>query len=143
MAEQDETREWARRHEAAWEIEPLYEVVAGEGRRQTGYELRIYAQVGSESEDASQELTAHARHIAREVAPVGDVPLESEVRAYDAGELERPETGFADEIVVPVALIFADHEHPPTAQATAAIIAAIEAKLLQLGLKARAWDSQR
>jgi len=143
VAEQDETRDWARQHEAAWEIAPLYEVVAGEGKKQTGYELRIYAQVDSQSESAGEELAAHARRIAREVAPVGDVPLEFEVRAYDSGELERPETGFADEIVVPVALTFEDPEHPPADKTANAMISAIEAKLVLLGLKPHAWDSRR
>lgn len=143
MAEHDETTEWARRHEAAWEITPLYEVVKGEGKTQTGYELRIYAQVDSQAEDAIAELTAHVRRIAQEVVPTGELPLECEVRAYDEGEWERPETGYADEVVVPVALTFTDPAHPPSAAVAAAIIAAVEAKLHLLGLKLRAWDSRR
>lgn len=143
MAEHDETSEWAQRHEAAWEITPLYEVVKGEGKTQTGYELRIYAQVDSQAEKAIDELTARVRRIAQEVVPAGELPLECEVRAYDEGEWERPETGFADEVVVPVALTFTDPAHPPTAETAAVVITAVEAKLQLLGLKPRAWDSRR
>jgi len=136
------TREWAERHEAAWEIAPLYETVKGEGRTQTGYELRIYAQLGSQADGALEELTARVRQIAQEVAQMGDLPVESEVRTYDEGEYERPETGFADEVVVPVLLTFSDPEHPPVAAEAAAVIAAVESRLRDLGLKPRAWDSR-
>jgi len=143
VATTDDVRDWARGHEAAWELVPLQEFVKGEGRRQTGFEIRIYAQ--TEHEDASEVETvyARAREIAEAVVPGHETALEFEVSDYDAGLYERRETGYAAEIVVPIQATFEDPESPPDAAATQRVLSAIEARLRDLGLKPKAWDARR
>jgi hypothetical protein len=139
----DETRAWAAQHEAAWEIVPLHEVVKGQGRTQTGFELRIFAQVAGQSQGEIDDVTDRARRIARQALPRATAPLEWELGSYEDGECERPETGFADEVAVPVELTFEDPAHPPRLDESGPVLAAIEARLRELGLKPRAWDASR
>ena len=143
MTTTEDVHNWARGHEAAWELVPLQEFVKGEGRRQTGFEIRIYAQ--TEHEDASEveAVYARAREIAEAVVPGQETELEFEVSDYDSGQYERRETGYANEIVVPIQATFEDPERPPDAGATQRILSAIEARLRELGLKPKAWDARR
>ncbi len=143
METRDEMREWATRHEAAWEIAPLLEGVKGQGREQTGFELRIYAQLRDGSDEEAVAAAAQARRVASEVVARPGSAFELEIGSYEDGEVERPETGFADEVVVPVTLTFKDLGHPPRPEEDAQALSAIEAELGSLGLKPRAWDSVR
>jgi hypothetical protein len=139
----NEIETWAREHEAAWEVAPLFEVVKGEGRRQTGFEIRIYVQTERVSESDLEAVQSRAREIAATVVPRDDTALEFEVGSYDAGQYERRETGYASEIVVPIQATFDDAERQASPAVIAQILAGIEERLGGLGLKPKAWDSQR
>jgi len=136
-------RQWVARHEACWEMAPLVEVIKGAGRKQTGVELRIYAQVEHEDEAEIEAAYAQVRSLAEQLAPVGDSTLEFDVEDYDEGETLRGETGFAEEVMVPIVMSFRDPDHQPDHAALARIMDPIEAKLRELGLKPKAWDSKR
>jgi hypothetical protein len=139
----DDVRTWAREHEAAWELVPLQEIVKGEGRRQTGFEIRIYAQTEHVNASEVGAVYARAREIAETVVPRQETGLEFDVSDYDAGRYERRETGYASEIVVPIQATFEDPEKPPDAAATRRILSGIEARLRDLGLRPKAWDARR
>lgn len=138
-----EMQDWARRYEAAWEVEPLIEVVKGLGRRQNGLEIRIFAQVEHASPADVAAIEARVRHIAQAVVPQGGTPLEFEVGSFDDAEYERRETGFADEVVVPILVTFGTAQAAPEPQVVSQVLASLEARLRELGLKPKAWDSNR
>jgi hypothetical protein len=136
-------REWAREHEAAWEVEPLFEGIKGEGRRQTGFEIRVYVQTERVAAGGLDAVYARARELAEMVVPREDSELEFEVGSYDAGEYERRETGFATEIMIPICATFQDPERQLAPAVSARILRGIEERLGGLGLRPKAWDSER
>ncbi len=143
MASTEDIRDWARRYEAAWEVEPLIEVVKGAGRRQNGFDIRIFAQVEHAKEDDVAAIRKRVRQIAQTVVPHDDVSLEFEVPWDDDAEYERPETGYADEVVVPIQVTFGTADAAPDQEAIAHVLASLEARLRDLGLRPKAWDSNR
>jgi hypothetical protein len=146
MSESDptaEVRAWAQRFEAAWEITPLVEVVKGEGRRQTGFELRIYAQIEHADPHAGGSIHSRIRQIAERVIPHEHTPLEFEVGEYDSEEYLRRETGYAAEVMVPIVVTYADPDHPPKPDVVHLVMTAIETRLGELGVRPKAWDARR
>jgi hypothetical protein len=143
MAELGDIRDWARRYEAAWEVQPLIEVVKGVGQRQNGFEISIFAQVEHASPEDVAAIETRVRQIAEAVVPHEGTPLDFEVRSFDDTEYERPETGYAEEVVVPIEVTFGTAHEAPEPKLVAHILASLEARLRELGLKPKAWDSNR
>jgi hypothetical protein len=143
MTETEAIQAWARRYEVAWEVEPLIEVVKGLGRRQNGFEISIFAQVEHASPADVAAIETRVRQLAEAVVPHEDTPLDFEVRSSDDSEYERPETGYAEEVVVPIEVTFGTAHEAPDPKLVAHVLASIEARLRGLGLKPKAWDSNR
>jgi hypothetical protein len=136
-----DTRDWARRYKACWEFEVVQEMVKGTGVRPDAVALLLYAQPDPTDEDPGDRPFAAAwarlREIAGRVVP-SQAGLHVEFEAFDASARLRPETSQTPEVMLTVRLTATHAEAAP--ERARELRAAIEARLKQLGLHARAWS---
>lgn len=134
-------REWARQHQAAWEIEPLVEVHEGE-RVQVGFEIDLYARVPSGATASSAILAAlwdGLQSVAAMLAPAAGPDGRIEVEPFDAAERLRPETHFAPEIMLQARFVETAERFVAVSDDDRARLSQVERRLRELGLEARSW----
>jgi hypothetical protein len=136
-------RNWVQEHEVCWEIAPKVEMLKGQGVVQTGLELNVYAQVEHAAEAEVAAIFEKAEQLVEQLMPHSELPLLCSIGAFDHARHLRKETGYAAEVCVPVELSFSDPRHRPSSKEVEQCVAPIEARLRELGLKPRSWDSRR
>ncbi len=136
-------RKWVQDHEVCWELAPNVEMVKGEGVVQVGFELSVYAQVEHAAEAEIATIFEKTEQLVEQVMPQSEIPLLCKIGAFDHARHLRKETGYAAEVCVPIELSFTDPRHRPGSKEVDACVRPIEARLRDLGLKPRAWDSRR
>ncbi|MGE5125654.1 MAG: hypothetical protein ACM3PV_05150 [Betaproteobacteria bacterium] len=139
-----ETQDWARQNKAAWEVAPLVEMHRGE-RTQVGFELSLYARLPPETQASSAEETAleglwdRLREIAESLLPIAGDGARIEIDPFDAAGRLRPETNFAQEVLLTARLFHASDYFTPVADADRDRMKPLEARLTALGLRQRSW----
>src|SRR4030095_7572291 len=132
-------REWVNAHKVCWEIEPLRELVEGQGVQQTGYELRLFGRIdhlsGEEAARALVRVHGELCELALDVlASLPESHALIHVRPFDRTVHMRPENAFAPEIELAVVAYPRHPAEPMTAAEAQGRIAAVEEKLRGLGL---------
>lgn len=139
-----EIQDWARQNKAAWEVTPLVEMHRGE-RTQVGFELSLYARLPPETQASSAEETAleglwdRLREIAESLLPIAGDGARIEVDPFEAAGRLRPETNFAQEVLLTARLFHASDYFAPVADADRDRMKPLEARLTALGLRQRSW----
>ena len=139
-----ETRVWAEKNKAAWELAPLVEMHHGE-QVQVGYELDLYARVPTELADREdKEMTMEAvwdrlREIAESLVPTDSRVARIDVDPFEAAACLRPETRFAPEVLLKARLFHASDYFAPVSQADREGLKPLEDRLHDLGFKSRTW----
>jgi hypothetical protein len=139
-----ETRVWAEKNRAAWELTPLVEMHHGE-QVQVGYELDLYARAPTELADREdREMTMEAiwdrlREIAESLVPADSRVTRIDVDPFEAAACLRPETQYAPEILLKARLVHASDYFAPVRQGDRERLKALEDRLHDLGLKSRTW----
>jgi hypothetical protein len=136
-------RIWVQEHEVCWEIAPRVEMLKGQGVVQTGLELSVYAQVEHAAEAEVARIFEKTEQLVEHVIPHSELPLLCRIGTFDHARHLRKETGYAAEVRVPIELTFEDPRHRPSTKDIERCVTPIEARLRELGLKPRAWDSRR
>jgi len=139
-----ESRIWARRVKAAWELRPLIDQQKGQ-RIQVGFELELYARVptevppGAERQAVAERLWDQLREIAELLLPLAGADGRLEVDPYEAAARLRPETQFAPEILLSARLFHGADLLVPVETGDRERLKPLEERLHELGLKARSW----
>lgn len=139
-----ETQDWARLNKVAWEVAPLVEMHKGE-RMQVGFELSLYARLPPEALASSAEETAleglwdRLQEIAESLLPIVGSGSRIEVDPFEAAGRLRPETNFAQEVLLTARLFHASDYFAPVADADRDRMKPLEARLAALGLRQRSW----
>jgi hypothetical protein len=139
-----ETRSWAEKNKAAWELVPLVEVHHGE-QVQVGYELDLYARAPTELADREDRESAmeatwdRLREIAESLVPADSRVARIDVDPFEAAACLRPETGFAPEVLLKARLFHASDYFAPVSKADRERLKALEDRLHALGLRSRTW----
>jgi len=141
----DAVRDWARQHKACWELLPLREMVKGEGVRETGLELHLFAEYLPPPEQehgwaGAQQIHERLHAIAERVIPHRHEGTRFDIEPFDAAGHLRPETGFAPEIQLSVLVTAENTAHEPEEALVRGLMREIERALAGLGLKARSWE---
>jgi hypothetical protein len=137
------TRGWAKEKKACWEIVPLVEKHHDE-LVQVGFDLSLFARIPDLPAGDERFAEVHAiwdrlRDIAVSLTPLlaGDGRIEVDP-FEEAGRL-RPETQFAPEVMLQARLFHASDYFTPASAADRERLRPIEARLGELGLRAKAW----
>jgi hypothetical protein len=137
------TRAWAKDNKACWEIVPLIEKHR-EQLMQVGFDLSLFARVPGLPAGGERFAEVHAiwdrlRDIAVSLAPLlaGDGRIDVDP-FEEAGRL-RPETQFAPEVMLQARLFHSSDYFTPASSADRERLRPIEARLGELGLRAKAW----
>jgi hypothetical protein len=139
-----QTRTWAEKNKAAWELVPLIEMHRGE-RIQVGYELDLYARIpaeiapGGERQDAVLAIWDRLRQIAEALAPEEPAHDRLEVEPFDAAGRLRPETGFAPEVLLKARIFHASDYFKPASADERHQLRPLEERLHELGLRPKGW----
>jgi hypothetical protein len=138
-----ETRAWAERNKAAWELTPLIEMAHGQ-RVQVGFELELYARIpagisGEEQDEALVGIWDRLRQIAEEAAPEEPAHSRLEVEPFDAAGRLRPETGFAPEVLLKARIFHAAGYFEPASLDERERLRPLEDRLRELGLRPKCW----
>jgi hypothetical protein len=139
-----ETQDWARLNKAAWEIAPLVEMHKGE-RMQVGFELSLYARLPPEAQASAAEEAAleglwdRLREIAESLLPIAGSGARIEIDPFEAAGRLRPETNFAQEVLLTARLFHASDYFAPVAEADRERMKPLEARLAELGLRQHGW----
>jgi len=137
------TRGWAKDRKACWEIVPLVEKHR-EDLLQVGFDLSLFARIPDLPAGDERFAEVHAiwdrlRDIALSLAPLlaGDGRIDVDP-FEEAGRL-RPETQFAPEIMLQARLFHSSDYFTPASAADRERLRPIEARLGELGLRAKSW----
>jgi hypothetical protein len=139
-----ETRAWAEKNRAAWEILPLVETTCGE-RRQLGYELDLYARIPTEIPPSAerQRKTAETwdrlREIAESLSGLGREGERVEVEPFDAGGRLRPENHFEPEVLLRARVVHPAEYLAPVGADERQHLGPMEERLRELGLRPGHW----
>lgn len=139
-----ETRAWAERNKAAWELVPLIEMHRGE-RVQVGFELELYARIpteiapGGDRQDAILKIWDRLRQIAESLTPDEPKYDRLEVDPFDAAGRLRPETGFAPEVLLKARIFHASGYFEPASADERQHLRPLEDRLHELGLRQKTW----
>jgi hypothetical protein len=139
-----ESRIWARRVKAAWELRPLIDQQKGL-RIQVGFELDLYARVptevppGAERQAGAERLWDQLREIAELLLPLAGADGRLEVDPYEAATRLRPETQFAPEMLLTARLFHGPDLRIPAKEGDRERLKPLEDRLHDLGLKPRSW----
>jgi hypothetical protein len=138
-----ETRAWAERHRAAWELAPLEEMHRGQ-KMQVGFDLQLYARIpagapGPDQDAAVMAIWDRLREIADSLVleePAGD---RLEVEAFDLARRLRPETNFEAEVLLTARIVHAADYFEPVSADDRKHLQPLEERLRELGLRHRSW----
>jgi hypothetical protein len=139
-----ETRAWAEKNKAAWEVCPLVEMHRGE-RVQVGFELSLYARIptetaaGEDRQDAVVAIWDRLCQIAESIAPAEPARARLEVEPFDAAGRLRPETGFAPEVLLKARIFHASDYFEPAEADERKFVRPLEERLHELGLRQKCW----
>jgi len=139
-----ETQAWARDNKAAWEVAPLVEMHKGE-RLQVGFELEMYARIpvaippSAEREKVVEALWDRLREIAESLLPIVGDNSRIEVEPFEAAGRLRPETNFAQEVLLQARLFHAADYFAPVGDGDRERVKPLEAQLIAIGLRQRSW----
>ena len=139
-----ECRTWAEQARAAWELTPLLEQRKAE-RIQVGFELSLFARIpteippGPERQAAVGWLWDRLREIAESLLPLAGADGRLEVDPFEAAARLRPETQFAQEVLLSARLFHGADLLVPVQEGDRERLKPLEERLHELGLKARSW----
>jgi hypothetical protein len=139
-----ETRAWAEKNRAAWEILPLVEMACGE-RRQLGYELNLYARIPTEIPPSAErrqkvaETWDRLREIAESLSGLGRGGEQIEVEPFDAGGRLRPENRFEPEVLLKARVVHPADYLAPVGADEREHLQPLEERLRDLGLRPGHW----
>jgi len=139
-----ETRRWAERNRAAWELSPLVEMHK-EKPVQVGYTLSLYARVPSEIPPSAERREAvlatwdRLRGIADALVEQEPEGTDIEVEAYDAEERFRRENGFRPEVTLYARIVHEDDYFEPVAAGERKSLRPLEERLKEIGLRRDHW----
>jgi hypothetical protein len=139
-----ETRVWAERHRAAWELTPREEMHRGQ-RRQVGFDLELYARMpaeippGAEQDAAVVAIWDRLREIAESLIPEEPAGDRLEVEAFDVAGRLRPETNFEPEVLLSARIVHAADYFEPVSADDRKHLQPLEERLRELGLRHRVW----
>jgi hypothetical protein len=137
------TRGWAEANKACWEVTPLVERHQGE-LMQVGYDLALFARIpgmpaGEERHAAVLALWDRLNEIVQSLAPLLGGDGRIDVDPFEEAGRLRPETQYAPEVMLQARLFHAADYFTPASAADRERLRPIEARLGELGLRAKAW----
>ena len=137
------TRAWAREKKACWEIVPLVEKHRDELVR-VGFDVSLFARVPDLPAGDARFAEVHAmwdrlRDVAESLAPLVQGDGRIEVDPFEEAGRLRPETQFAPEIMLQARLFHSSEYFTPASAADRERLKPIEARLGELGLRAKSW----
>ncbi len=144
------SRQWVEQHRVSYEMAPLLEGVKGHGVQRTGYELSLFALLDPgdpNDEDAGRERQARAvyeglrRLMEHAIATGPESPSHLEILPFDHAAHLRPESRYRAEIQLTIQVTPKDPQQKLTDAEAAVRIAQAEARLGELGLRRKSWDS--
>jgi hypothetical protein len=144
------SRQWVEQHRVSYEMAPLMEGVKGHGVQRTGYEINLYALLdpgNPNDEDPGREPQAEAvydglRRLMQHAIATGPVsPSHLEILPFDHSARLRPESKYQAEVQLTIQVTPKDSKQKLTDADAAASIARAEARLAELGLRRKSWDS--
>lgn len=137
--------EWARKHRARFELEPLVELVRGR-QVQVGLTILLYARLPMEEKTGARrralgaEIQAGLRDIAQSLKPGEDSPARMEILPPRQAAILSPQGGMEPEIAVEARVFHAgDYTAEVTREEKDKLLSAIRRGLAAAGLKEGQW----
>jgi hypothetical protein len=133
---------WARDHEAAFEVEPLVEMVGGK-RTHVGFTLRLFARLPMEDRTpaerraAGAEIQARLREVLSSLAPAKDARGRLEIEPARAAAFLDPEGGREPEVSVSARLFHGEDYFAEVTEGEEKRVYAGARRLAEMGFKER------